>query len=511
MSYIVEQKIKGKIYLYKVEAYWDKDKKQSRQRRTYVGPKDSLPKDNIKTTGFRLVTKNYGNILLFEKIVETTGLGKILRSCFAVDHKEILALACYEIMEASPGYLFHYWLDEQNIEDTKSLHSSDISKLHESLGRDQKGKNEFMNQWISALEPIRGVYYDITSFSSYSTKIDFVEWGYNRDKETLPQINLGMVCCMESGLPFFYNVFPGSIVDVSTLKNLLKYLESFRLKEITLVMDRGFFSTSNVLSLMDSSIRANILQPLSFSLKKAKELISIHSKALKGNKTAFKYNEEIMHHLTSMVDIGNREFTAHIFFNEKIELEDRHRFLSSLIDIESQYEAYKFESKKKARTFIDSEIPERLRAFFRWEKSSKSIVRNDFKIKGHISKLGYFIIITNDQDIDKHTVLHYYRDKDKVEKIFNTVKNEMDGDRLRAHSQYNMDGRLFIKFIALIIYMQITKVMRDNKLFEKYSIAELLRELAKLKITRLNNVDPIKSEITKKQAHILKSFGITYP
>ncbi len=39
MSYIVEQKIKGNIYLYRVESYWDKDKKQSRQRRKYIGPK----------------------------------------------------------------------------------------------------------------------------------------------------------------------------------------------------------------------------------------------------------------------------------------------------------------------------------------------------------------------------------------------------------------------------------------------------------------------------------------
>jgi hypothetical protein len=74
-----------------------------------------------------LITKNYGNILLFEKIVETTGLGKILRSCFNDDYKEVLALACYEIMEVSPGYLFHYWLDGQNLEGTKSLYSSDIN------------------------------------------------------------------------------------------------------------------------------------------------------------------------------------------------------------------------------------------------------------------------------------------------------------------------------------------------------------------------------------------------
>jgi transposase len=298
-----------------------------------------------------LLTKNYGNILLFEKIVETTGLGKILQSCFSADYKEMLALACYEIMEASPGYLFHYWLEEQNMKGTKSLYSSDISKLHESIGRDQKGRDQFMRQWISALAPIKGIYYDITSFSSYSTKIDFVEWGYNRDKETLPQINLGMVCCQERGLPFFYNVFPGSIVDVSTLKNLLKYLEEYRLKEITLIMDRGFFSTSNVLSLMESPIRVSILQPLSFSLKKTKELISFHSRALKSSKTAFKYNEEIMHHLSTPVNIGNHDFTDHIFFNEKMELEDRHHFLSGLSDIESHCKERKFDSKKEAQTY----------------------------------------------------------------------------------------------------------------------------------------------------------------
>jgi hypothetical protein len=89
MSYIVEQKIKGKIYLYNVESYWDKDKKQSRQKRSYIGPKGRSPKDKIKALSTQLLTKNYGNILLFEKIVETTGLDKILQSCFSADYKEM--------------------------------------------------------------------------------------------------------------------------------------------------------------------------------------------------------------------------------------------------------------------------------------------------------------------------------------------------------------------------------------------------------------------------------------
>jgi transposase len=209
MSYIVEQNIKGKIYLYWATSRWDKKKKQSKQTRTYIGPKDKQEVTcGIKTLSSHLTTKNYGNILLFEHIVETTGLGGILQTCFEADYKEILALAYYEIMEASPNYLFHYWLTEQNLNEVKSLNSSDISKLHESIGKNQEWMSSFTHKWIEKMQPIRSIYYDITSFSSYSTKNDFVEWGYNRDKETLPQINLGMVCCRDRGLPFFYKTFP---------------------------------------------------------------------------------------------------------------------------------------------------------------------------------------------------------------------------------------------------------------------------------------------------------------
>jgi transposase len=74
----------------------------------------------------------------------------------------------------------------------------------------------------------------------------------------------------------------------------------------------------------------------------------------------------------------------------------------------------------------------------------------------------------------------------------------MDGNRLRSHSAYNTDGRLFIKFIALIIYMQMTQVMRNKKLFGKYSVRELLKELAVMKISSLENIEPVKSEISKK-------------
>ena len=53
---------------------------------------------------------------------------------------------------------------------------------------------------------------------------------------------------------------------------------------------------------------------------------------LKNNKNAFKYNEEIFHHLSSKLEFDNQIFESHIYFNEKIEIEQKHNFLKTLVD-----------------------------------------------------------------------------------------------------------------------------------------------------------------------------------
>jgi transposase len=84
----------------------------------------------------------------------------------------------------------------------------------------------------------------------------------------------------------------------------------------------------------------------------------------------------------------------------------------------------------------------------------------------------------------------------------------MDGNRLRVHSGYNLEGKLFVRYIAMILYMYMTRVMREKKLFEKYSIREMLKELAKIKMIKHENMEPFISEISKKQKDIFKNFDI---
>jgi len=496
MSYIIEQKIHGNIYLYRVESYWDKEKKQPRQIRVYLGPKEKKQeRPFIKERIRNIITKNYGNICLFEDIATTLGIKSILQKEFPQDYREILALAWYEIMEGTASYKFPYWLEEQQLNGVRKMYSADISDLYDTLGGMQKERMGFIKSWIQKLKPIKGIYYDITSISSYSSNIDFIEWGYNRDKENLPQLNLGMTCCQEKGLPFFYTLFPGSIVDVSTIKNQLSYLESFKLKDLLLVQDRGFCSIDNIYEMHKSEM--GFIQPLSFSLNKAKELIQKHGKTLHNSTTAFRYNEEIIHYVSDVVGIKNLDFDVHIYLNEKAEVDQKNLFLSRLLEAEVKFDSLKFTNIKEFEDYSNDHIPDRLKRYYQWNKITQQIERNQKAFDAYIANLGYFIFASNRNNLDKTFILNCYRNKDQIEKMYDVLKNEMDGSRLRVHSNWNMEGKLFVKFIAMIFYMRISHIMNEHKLFKKYSLREMIMELKKIKITTLDDYQ-IVSEISKK-------------
>ena len=507
MSYIVERNINGNIYQYEVESYWDKEKKQPRQRSKYLGPKEKAETKKLKKALSQLVSKNYGNIFLLQEIAKSTGLYDVLKDCYPDNYNEILLNSFYEIIGESKNYLFHHFQDEHYFGDVKTMYSSDVSELHKSLGYDEQSRYEFTKKWIEKINPRDGIYYDITSFSSYSTNNEFVEWGYNRDKEKLPQINLGMVCCKKTGLPFFYNIFQGSIVDVKTIKNFIKYLKIYKLQDLFLIMDKGFFSVSNICELIESDRNLSLIIPLPFSLKLAKELIA-NNLDIKNPQNMFQYNQEILFHKAVPASIKGHKLTAHIFFNEKAEVDQRHLFYSKLISYESKISKNKFNDEKSFETYMEQEISDSFQKYFCYDKSKKTVIRNEAKINEYLSKLGFFIIISTAENLLKEDVLSSYRDKDKIEKIFDTSKNELNTNRLHSHSKPASEGRLFVKFIATILYQHITKVMKENDLFKKYSVTEVLKELSKIKMIALPDIDRFTSECSKKQNEMLSIFKI---
>jgi transposase len=96
---------------------------------------------------------------------------------------------------------------------------------------------------------------DTTSISSYSNSILEVEFGKNKDNDNLPQINVLLAAGVKSKLPLFYRLLPGSIHDVSTVINTIKYVKNITNKKVKIVMDRGFDSVENISNLCARGIK----------------------------------------------------------------------------------------------------------------------------------------------------------------------------------------------------------------------------------------------------------------
>lgn len=510
MSYVIEQKIKGKIYLYRVESYWDKDKKQPRQKRTYIGPKKSIKTAILIQDLNKITIKKFGSIFLLKNLAEKIGLKKILSETFPDNFDNILNLCYFQITDETPDYLFNYWLEQNYLPHSSKMSSSDISELYSTIGNSEATIKLFIKNWINHLNPTDAVYYDITSISSYSKNNNYIEWGYNRDGDDLPHLNLGLLYCKKSSLPIYYQIYPGSLTDVKTLKNTIKTLSGFGMENFLLILDRGFFSTSNILDLAKNyDNKISFIQPLPFTLSKVRNLAHQYSKEISDFNQAFLYDNSLLYHNSDIIDFEDKKFNAHIFLNEKTKQEQKDFFLKALLEIEQKFENKTFKTLKEYKKYKENEIPEKYQQFFKWRKADGKIEKNRRKINEHLSKNGIFVIATN-TDLNKQQIIDYYRNKDGVEKLFDIIKNELLGKRLRAHSRENAEGRLFVKFIASILYTAVSKVMNDKNLFKTYSLHELMLELNKITRTQIKDDHIIFSELTKRQTKIFDAFNINW-
>lgn len=513
MAFIVEQEIKGNIYLYLVESQWDKEKKKTFQKRKYLGAKYPKKGKKTSTKGSNLLNKSYGNVLLLQYLAKQTGIDVILKSYFPDCFEQILAFTYYQICMNSSFYLFPYWLEEHHLPNVKKLDSSAISTLLTQIGQNEKGRLAVLEQWITHLSPLKTLYYDISSISSYSSNLSFIEWGYNRDKDQLAQLNIGLVCCQQTGLPIYYRLHQGSIVDVTTLNNCRKYLAAFGLNNFLFILDKGFFSLSNI-GLMNQPKKVEdkieFIIGLPFKLKKAKQLLRKYKRPLSNLKTSFSYKGQIINHIRTEVEFEKQTFDAHIFYNEQIALQTRHRLLNALLELETKKLAQlSFASLKEWKAYRNKHLPTAYNTFFSYNTKTKKAQKNIRKINAHLNTAAYFILLTNRKGLTAHSIMEQYFTKDMVEKMFDILKNELDAKRVRMNKDDTATAKLFILFIALIIHAQMTRIMKEHDLFKQYTIKELLLELKKIKINYLSKDQiPIISEVSKKQKKILKVFDL---
>ena len=504
MPSIVRVTKNKQAYLYESRSYWDKDKKAPRSKMIYMGKENPETKEIIppgkKWTP--KLSRDYGNIFLLKKISNRIGLTEILSDAFPDEWQKILSCVFFEVSEGKPLYLCGTWLESTYTDLIDRLPSQRISELLQSIGENLHARLDFSRQWTEKRHNDEFVVFDITSISSYSKLIESVEWGYNRDKEKLPQINLGMVFGQPSLLPLFYNIYQGSIRDVSTLKNILEFLEQFKLKNVTFLLDKGFYSTENIINLKQR--RLQFITPLPFTVQEANSLIEKHEDGIISLSNALQVGKQILYCVRDKIAVEKYAINVYIYFDKRKRLDGEERLLERIMEAEEKVQGRHFQNRQGVQKYM-SQHAAALKKFFdiRKVKGSYVLRRDKERIGKAIKQMGYVIILSS-RSMEPREIILLYRNKDCVEKCFDNMKNELSTNRLRVHSMESMDGRLFITFVNLILSSWIHKTMREKDLSKKYTITEVMYELKKLKIIELQNHSQVLTEITKTQKDLFK-------
>lgn len=274
-SIVFLKNVNGITYAYENISYWDKGSKSTRHKRKCIGHVDPDTKEIVpngkKNASMHSISqkndctvKGCGLSLLLDHIAQETGLMKTLQHTYPDEWQKILTCAYFLVSEGTALSRAEKWSADNHSPYGLPLPSQRISEL---LVRLTPGsQHSFFNEWI---EPNRNDEYyalDITSVSSYSEQLDFVRYGYNRDGESLPQINMLLLSGERSNMPLYYRTLPGSIKDVNTLCETLDTLNLVDAKRIHLVMDKGFYSQGNVDSMYDSRLKFMIGVPFTTGL-----------------------------------------------------------------------------------------------------------------------------------------------------------------------------------------------------------------------------------------------------
>jgi transposase len=297
-----------------------------------------------------------------------------------------------------------------------------------------------------------------------------VKYGKNKEHDPLPQINLALLFGDQSMLPVCYRLLPGNIADVKTIENLLKELDFLDIQKLNLVMDRGFYSESNINELFKNHHKFLIGAKLSLNLVKA--------------------------HL-------DKSRGVHLYYNDARAAEEREAFNRMLDELEYELvnKKRKPEHEKAYRNyFITHETPIR----------GISIESKQDSIDEAEKNFGYFALLTNGIN-DPLYALEVYRSKDLIEKAFGNLKERLNMRRNYVSSEEGLEGKVFVQFIALIYLSYIKKATSDHNLFKKFTMQSLLDELDVIEKYDVPGRQGRISELTGKQKEIYQYLGVEIP
>ncbi|NQT60801.1 MAG: IS1634 family transposase [Bacteroidetes bacterium] len=518
------------IYVYESEGYWDKEKQQSRNKKTCIGKMvegefvpnkhyqmrqelqelKEVPPGRVRATEFSRLF--HGATYLFDQIGDRYGITEDLVACFPETYTQILSLAYYLILEdRNPLSRFGKWAQTHVHPHGQHISSQRSSEFFRTISED--AKQRFFMLQVARRKEHEYLAYDTTSVSSYSKSLKQVKYGRNKDHDPLAQINLALLCGHDSRMPVYYRKLPGNISDVSTLRKMLSDIDVLQVDKVKMVMDRGFYSEDNLHAFYKNHYKFLIgaksslkfiqkhLDPVRETIRTRAYYHSTYQLGCYTVMTNWPYKK--VKKRSGEVVLSEKRIYVHLYYNEQQAVEDKIAFNKRLDLLEEEL-------------YSEKRIPAHEKLYSKYYEIQKTPVRGmqltprQESLDAAQKNFGYFALLSNGIK-DPIEALEVYRSKDLIEKAFGNLKERLNMRRTSVSSEQNLEGKLFVQFVALMYLSSIDKTMKEQNLYKKYTLNDLLDTFDVIEQFQSPGHTPHVGEVTQKQKELYGCFGVDAP
>jgi transposase len=344
------------------------------------------------------------------------------------------------------------------------------------------------------------VFFDTTSLYFEGQGGELGQRGHNKDhRPDLKQMVVGMAVDVE-GCPICCEMWPGNTADVTTLVPIVKRMrERFRLREITVVADRGMVSQKTLEALEGSDPSVGYI--IGVRMRRQKEV----NLSVLGSRKQW---------LESVPERSKAKDPAPLKIKE-VWVENR-RYVVCLNEEERRKDAHDREA-------IVAHLKEQLR------QGDKSLVGNkgyrrylkvqgdhhfaidEKQIKTEARYDGLWVLRTNTL-YNAEAVAHVYKALWTVEDIIRTTKSIMDTRPIYHRCNETIRGHVFCSFLALILKTELERRMKFADL--KCEWAQVIRGLEALQQVEATFQEKrfvLRSQLTSEASSALRATGVAAP
>lgn len=537
----------GKKYAYRSTSRYEPGKKYPVTVNEYLGrvdertgniiPKKSRAADASYIDEAALRSRRFGGSYALIGLAESIGLRDDLYDAFGADGDRLLAVAVAQALAGGPLSSVEDAADGCLVRELLGIGgrfgSPRMTELTQRLGEAYDDMEALFERRLVRKRDVLS--YDITSVSTYGQMHGWAEWGHNRDDEAMRQANIGLVTDRE-GVPAMFEMYPGSVSDLATLERTVERVLALGAGTCTLVMDRGFGSASNLQFMIDSDMPFVIpgkhgtrcvkgLMSSLIRVRDEQERVRIHDGVVyavieadvaivprrrKGeegedsNDTA--ELEMVLDDDPRFADVpAERRLKAFACYDASKAAEDRRRLQLALADIEKRLRTMEpwaavRELKKVAGTYakyIECRV----------EDDALVIDRRRNALSFSVNREGMFVMLSHGVN-DWETMMSCYDCRTYVEQAFDALKNELDGNRWRTGDPQAARGRLFIKFVSLILWCEASRRLRSEQ--DRTPVSATLQSLDNIMAVGVGDNWRV-TEVTRKNRGRLKAMGLPEP